>query len=373
MLDLATLLATSLCLKPQQPASAVAAWPTHPSTGLPLSPVPLHNEPFILAEAAARAAAEGTTESCRHIRNIPSLLREAFARDDDMVRRTHYDPASSSRTVTNLTCLRPPEGVDGHMLFDHDLLQMPTAPGRECAGGCCASACSRVMLSGLVSDEESHRAVQLVTPWLPPPDDNTFNLYLKLSAASGDVATHLQLIRLVERMRRAIAIEYGLALSSLRPSQAFVSRITEETETSVYTQLHVDESSTKSFHYSAVLYLSPASDFEGGALWFGVPGAEGAVGTLERAAGESTLVTPHAGLCALFSSGWENPHAIAPLHAGSRLAMPAFFTTQPSTAPPPFAPGDEEAKAEALWRCGIMPERAEDFFAFMQAWPLFFD
>ena len=75
------------------------------------------------------------------------------------------------------------------------------------------------------------------------------------------MAAHLQLLRLVERMRRAIAIEYGVPHASLTPRQAFVSRITGATDERIYTQRHVDESSTRAFHYSAVLYLSESSAY----------------------------------------------------------------------------------------------------------------
>eukprot|EP00966_Prymnesium_polylepis_P185705 4304535-Prymnesium_polylepis.1 len=37
-------------------------------------------------------------------------------------------------------------------------------------------------------------------------------------------------------MRRAVALEYGLPLSTLTPRKAFLSRITEETDAGIYTQ-----------------------------------------------------------------------------------------------------------------------------------------
>ena len=61
------------------------------------------------------------------------------------------------------------------------------------------------------------------------------------------VTTHLRLLRLVERMRRAVAIEYGVPLSRLTPRQAFVSRITGATDAAIYTQRH-----------GCLLYTSPS-------------------------------------------------------------------------------------------------------------------
>eukprot|EP00966_Prymnesium_polylepis_P071825 1668115-Prymnesium_polylepis.1 len=70
------------------------------------------------------------------------------------------------------------------------------------------------------------------------------NMYLMASAAAGDVRTTLTFVRLLERMRRVIAHEYGLCLSSVAPRQTFVSRISESGD-ATRQSLHVDESSTE--------------------------------------------------------------------------------------------------------------------------------
>ena len=46
--------------------------------------------------------------------------------------------------------------------------------------------------------EQLASLVSLALPLLPPPDESTFNLYLKLSAASGELPLHLRLLRLIE-------------------------------------------------------------------------------------------------------------------------------------------------------------------------------
>ena len=136
--------------------------------------------------------------------------------------------------------------------------------------------------------------------------------------------------------------------------QAFVSRVTPETDAQ---SLHADESSVASFHYSAVLYLSRHGvDFEGGSISFS----------------DGQAVDPHRGRALLFSSGWENPHRVGEVQRGVRFSMPIFFTTRPPRSQLPFERADAQARADALWRHGIMPESLEDFLVFMEHWPSFF-
>ena len=51
------------------------------------------------------------------------------------------------------------------------------------------------------------------------------NLALDATAAIGNLELHLLYIRLIERMRRCIAHEYGLALLHLSPRQSFINRL----------------------------------------------------------------------------------------------------------------------------------------------------
>ena len=99
---------------------------------------------------------------------------------------------------------------------------------------------------------------------MPPADEyGHHNMYLMACAASGDVRATLLFVRLIERMRRATAHEYGLHLSTVLPRQTFVSRIAQSDGSRQ--SLHADESSTACFHYSCVLYLSSHGEhFEGG-------------------------------------------------------------------------------------------------------------
>ena len=94
--------------------------------------------------------------------------------------------------------------------------------GRVCAQGDCNDCCSRVLLDGLATAAECNRMLYLASDLLPPPDERTFNLFLKLTAAAGALPAHIQFVRLVERLRRTVAREYGLPLRTLSPRQVTV-------------------------------------------------------------------------------------------------------------------------------------------------------
>eukprot|EP00966_Prymnesium_polylepis_P044780 1037259-Prymnesium_polylepis.1 len=178
--------------------------------------------------------------------------------------------------------------------------------------------------------------------------------------AFRDARTTLLFVRLVERMRRVIAHEYGLPLWALSPVQTFVSCFVGEQEKQG--GLHADESSFSCFHYSCVMYLSTqGDDFEGGSFAFDDPPAE---------EGGSRVLTPvpvQSGAAVIFSSGWENMHAVEPLASGTRFAVPTFFCTH-AERPSGFAPADDAQLTAELWRTLLAPQSADDFRQFKANW-----
>lgn len=288
---------------------------------------------------------------------------------------------SHHRSVANVTCLRPAAGTDGSQLFDDSLLDAPLETGRVCRGGACDCACSRVRLSRAATSAECARVEALAAELMDADVGPMANLYLKYSAAAGKLPLHLTLLRLVERLRRAVAHEYGVPLHTLTPRQAFVSRISGGSDVPSYTQLHVDESSTSAFHYSAVLYLSDrdVGAYTGGELLFADPCEAGASDGHAH-----TRLAPRRGEALVFSSGWENKHAVTEVTSGVRYALPAFFTTEPSLeASLPWADGDDLnsdgresarfcSRAEALWQLALMPTTLEDYLLFVANWPSMF-
>ena len=85
-----------------------------------------------------------------------------------------------------------------------------------------------------------------------------------------------------------------------------------------------------------------------------------------------TPLSPTSGSAVVFSSGWENMHEVEPLRSGTRIAVPAFFTTHAAPAPPPAAAApaaaDDGAIAQELWRTLLFPEAPRDFKEFLESW-----
>lgn len=317
-----------------------------------------------LCSAAAEYALSGRPVAMERLAEVPQLLRHVFDSDEQRVLGGY-----SSRFLQNVTCMKPADFARGYQLFDEDLAALPLVPGRRCHGGDCCNKCSRVLLPAFATQEECATLRERASALMPPEDELPHhNMYLKASAATGDVRTTLSFLRLIERMRRVIAHEYGIPLVRLAPRQTFISRICDAAEVD-WQSLHADESSVPSFHYSCVLYLSTHGvDFAGGGFAFCDPAADYRL----AAKGERELhrLHPEAGMAVIFSSGWENMHLVEPLHGGRRFAVPAFFETRD-----PARDGeqigifdDDVAAAEALWRCALMPESEADFLQTFQRW-----
>jgi hypothetical protein len=212
--------------------------------------------------------------------------------------------------------------------------------------------------------------------------------------AFRSIRTTLLFVRMVERMRRAVAHEYGLPLLTISPVQTFAAQfVSPEAAAQGASQggggdaggkdaaggLHADECSFKDFHYSAVLYLgTQGDDFEGGTFSFNdpSPGSAGDAPTLmglpivTSAPGTRVRcpLAPAAGAAVLFSSGWENMHEVAPLVSGVRLAVPIFFGTRPEgECDKDPSPGDP-ALAEELWVTLLHPRDGMDVHRFMGNW-----
>lgn len=336
-------------------------------------------------EAISLCERRASGESQVSLASVPTLLERVFDADHQrLVKR-------AKRSVRNVTCLCPIDGEDGQQKFDDELLRfrdLHTRVGRQCRGGQCSDACSRVSLAGFASYAEcatlQARAEALMNDGHGVRvGDSEFNLDLSSAARSGDVRTALLLLRLIERMRRAVAHEYGLPLSTVRAHYAFVSRIAADAERASYGIVHADESSDDAYHYSGVLHLGtqgmrgisdaegdPDADAGASGIGGGIGGGDGFEGgqfafsdalpadkatALQEAliaafaeaeedendAREAVITeailtqqtierfSPLRGRALIFSSGWENVHAIQGVTAGVRFAMPVFLGTAP--------------------------------------------
>lgn len=111
-----------------------------------------------------------------------------------------------------------------------------------------SSSCSRVAQSNFVTASECTAFLSLAEPLMPAASAKpTFSFFLNQCVETGDVLailfycrcrdtgrestllspplTRRLLNRLLERMRRAVAHEYGLPLADLRPDLSFLSRV----------------------------------------------------------------------------------------------------------------------------------------------------
>ena len=179
--------------------------------------------------------------------------------------------------------------------------------------------------------------------------------------ATVTAKTILQFTRLVERVRRTIAVEYGLPLSTILPLQAYSRKYVAGTTQKGggggegdFVTLHTDEATHSGYHYSCVLYLSTeGKDFEGGAFVFNDPDEEASndaekgdeeeeeeddeellsyTEMMEKFRYQGRKLTPFhptQGAAVIFSSGWENMHEVEKITSGVRYVVPCFFTTCP--------------------------------------------
>lgn len=283
---------------------------------------------------------------------VPQLLRLVFEADlQQLINR--------EKLISNVTCMQPAMEGTGTNLIDEELVQLTLREGRVCEGGECCAACSRVAFPLFATATETEAFLQELQHAIVPP----LHQFSLQKCAFRDMRTTLLFVRFVERMRRAIAHEYGLPLSSVLPMQTFVSCFIGAQDRQG--GLHSDESTHPEFHYSAVLYLSTqGQDFEGGTFSWNDPPAPG-----QGSERVITPLSPSRGAAIIFSAGWENMHEVEPLASGTRFAIPSFFTTcpvDPNLAGTP--PVDDQAVADELWRTLLVPEAVGDFRQFMARW-----
>ena len=278
--------------------------------------------------------------------DVPTMLHHIF--DADL---RHLLTREQIRT--NVTCMMPAQAganrIGMNYIFDDAAHKdLPLEEGRRCEGGTCCDKCSRNIFPTFASSAETSLETY------PELTGLTFNELTNVTTA-----TILQFTRLIERVRRTIAHEYGLPLSSILPLQAYSRKYVAGTTQQGggggegdFVTLHTDEATHDGYHYSCVLYLSThEEDFEGGSFVFNDPAPKAdkkdSEGDLEdededddmdyaslaekiRTAGRVfTPYQPTRGAAVIFSSGWENMHEVEKITAGTRYCVPCFFTTCP--------------------------------------------
>jgi len=140
--------------------------------------------------------------------SVPQMLHHIF--DADL---QHL--LTREKITKNVTCMMPQtEGLTTHGLNyvfdDGEHKNLPLEEGRRCEGGNCCDKCSRNIFPTFAQENE----IDFDT--FPGLNTLTFNDLEKVPAA-----TILQFMRLIERVRRTMAHEYGLDLKTLLPLQAY--------------------------------------------------------------------------------------------------------------------------------------------------------
>eukprot|EP00985_Skeletonema_marinoi_P023222 scaffold15295_cov110-Skeletonema_marinoi.AAC.1 len=265
---------------------------------------------------------------------VPQMLHHIF--DADL---QHL--LTREKITKNVTCMMPQtEGLTTHGLNyvfdDGEHKNLPLEEGRKCEDGNCCDKCSRNIFPTFAQEDEINFDTY------PGLNTLTFNELEKVSAA-----TIIQFMRLIERVRRTMAHEYGLDLKTLLPLQAYSRKYVAGTTQKGggggegdFVTLHTDEATHGGYHYSCVIYLSTqGEDFQGGDFVFNDPKDPDAPAEdfrhmfleeqLRRTGRKLTPFHPTRGAAVIFSSGWENMHEVEKITHGIRYAVPAFFTTCP--------------------------------------------
>lgn len=139
---------------------------------------------------------------------VPQMLHHIFDADLEHL-------LTREKITKNVTCMMPQtEGLTTHGLNyvfdDGEHKNLPLEEGRRCEGGNCCDKCSRNIFPTFAQEDE----INFDT--FPGLNTLTFNELEKVSAA-----TILQFMRLIERVRRTMAHEYGVDLKTLLPLQAY--------------------------------------------------------------------------------------------------------------------------------------------------------
>lgn len=310
--------------------------------------------------------------------DVTRMIHHIFDADMDLL-------LEREKITTNVTCMQPDDSGGlaaaarrmNYVFDDGDHKNLPLKEGRKCEGGICCDKCSRNIFPTFALDNESSLDI------FPDIAGLTFNELEKVATSSI-----LQFVRLIERVRRTIAYEYGLPLKTILPLQAYSRKYVAGTTQQGggggegdFVILHTDEATHTGYHYSCVIYLSTqGEDFEGGNFVFNDPAKasdsdesdvsaeecdedDDADALLEafrngelpdtdfqsvedntdntdeaeyytsledemrRAGRELKPFSPTRGSAAIFSSGWENMHEVEKITSGVRYAVPCFFTT----------------------------------------------
>lgn len=189
----------------------------------------------------------------------------------------------------------------------------------------CASSCSGMALGGgaggpTILDLQSGALSlkdKFIDVW------TAFNVTGQNPLTRSDVAVYGKVTQ-----RLALLVEQTFGVSGVMlTAPTFFSRISADRPPIIpndeYWHPHVDKTQYGSFIYTVLVYLSSShEEFEGGSLHFLSP----------KGKKVEASVSPMPGTVVLFTSGHENPHRVAQVTRGTRLALTVAFTCNPDLA-----------------------------------------
>ena len=201
--------------------------------------------------------------------------------------------------------------------------------------GCSPKKCGRVVMDGLVSQDEAAELVALAKkgmahggsaggPTILDLHSGALTLgkkFVNIYKITKDLFTarDFEVYKSVKnKIQNAIAQEFGLRRSKLYLTKpTFFSKITSKpakTEHDEYWHPHVDKVTYGSFYYTSLLYLSDYKrNITGGRFVF-----------VDKY--RNNTVEPKTGRVSFFTSGSENLHHVQKVSSGTRYAITVSFT-----------------------------------------------
>lgn len=237
-------------------------------------------------------------------------------------------------------CLRPVKRIselERRHSFDQDLLSLKLKRGRACSAQplCSLDRCGLDVRDQLLTAEEAAALIAHGQGVLDAEGAGARDVgwpYVRVefmrSAHNGSASGHVLLARVAERLRRVAAETFRLPLERLGHAETLLAlrrtpaaggdAALAAAPGSAYeeeTLYHVDESLSRFFHFSSVVWLNEQGrDFDGGEIVF-----------LHNRSWPWLVVEPNVGRTVFFSSGWENVHGVKPVTRGARWALSMVF------------------------------------------------
>ncbi|XP_033100491.1 2-oxoglutarate and iron-dependent oxygenase domain-containing protein 3-like [Anneissia japonica] len=204
---------------------------------------------------------------------------------------------------------------------------------------CAPKHCGRVVMDGLIKENEAERLLKVAKQGLALGGSNGgasildlhsgalskgnafVDIYQLIESGSLDIFTKEDFDlykKVASKVQLAIAGEFSIPANSLHLTKpTFFSRMNTKPAKTIHDEYwhpHVDKETYKTFDYTSLVYLSNyGNDFEGGRFVF-----------IDKKS--NSTIEPKLGRLSFFTSGSENQHYVEKVSKGTRYAMTISFT-----------------------------------------------